>query len=78
LSEDEITAGDFIRTTKQLIDLLRQIGQLAPNPKTAAVARSASDLVHRDLVAASSMLDLDDEDSTDDPAPEGDGVEARS
>jgi ATP-dependent RNA helicase HelY len=60
LEPEELTAGDFIRTTKQLIDLLRQIGQLAPDGRTAAVARSAADLVHRDLVAASSMLDTDD------------------
>ena len=70
LGEDEITAGDFIRTTKQLIDLLRQLGQLAPDPKTAAVARSAGDLVHRDLVAASSMIELEDEEDQMESAAE--------
>ncbi|MEM9891613.1 MAG: DEAD/DEAH box helicase [Actinomycetota bacterium] len=56
LSDSEITAGDFVRTAKQLIDLLRQLGMLAIVPATAAAARAAADAVFRDLVAASSML----------------------
>ncbi|MDH5520510.1 MAG: hypothetical protein OEZ14_08255, partial [Acidimicrobiia bacterium] len=67
LGEEDLTAGDFIRTTKQLIDLLRQLGQLAPDPATARAARSAADAVHRDLVAASSAIAVDrDDDESDD------------
>ncbi len=70
LSEEELTAGDFIRTTKQLIDLLRQIGQLAPIPATARAARAAADAVHRDLVAASSMVNVEESDDHDDDEAE--------
>ena len=70
-SGPSLTAGDFIRTTKQLIDLLRQIGQLAPEPATARAARSAADAVHRDLVAASSMIEVppDEPDGPDESDP---------
>ncbi len=74
LSDDDdgpgMTPGDFIRTTKQLIDLLRQIGQLAPRPATARAARQAADAVHRDLVAASSMIEVDAEDGGKDDGEE--------
>lgn len=56
LGDTEITAGDFVRTAKQLIDLLRQLGVLALVPATASAARSAAEAVFRDLVAASSMI----------------------
>jgi ATP-dependent RNA helicase HelY len=55
LADEEITAGDFVRTAKQLIDLLRQLAALAMVPATASAARSAAQAVHRDLVSASSM-----------------------
>jgi len=60
-----LTAGDFLRTAKQLIDLLRQMGQMAPDAETARTARSAADAVHRDLVAASSVIDIDGEEASD-------------
>ena len=55
LADEEITAGDFVRTAKQLIDLLRQLGALAVVPATGSAARAAANAVHRDLVSASSM-----------------------
>ncbi len=61
LGEEDLTAGDFIRTIKQLIDLLRQLGQLAPEAATARAARRAADAVHRDLVAASSTIEVEDD-----------------
>jgi hypothetical protein len=45
-----------VRNVKQLIDLLHQIGQVAPDPATAAAARSAADAVFRGVVAASSVV----------------------
>ena len=53
LGEDEITGGDFVRTMKQLIDLLRQIADAATTPDTAHCARSAADSLFRGVVAAS-------------------------
>ena len=44
--------GDFVRNTKQLIDLLRQFGDVAADPRTAAVCRSAADRLFRGVVEA--------------------------
>jgi ATP-dependent RNA helicase HelY len=49
------TGGDFVRTTKSLVDLLRQIGDVAPLPETRSAAREASDLLFRGVVSASSV-----------------------
>jgi len=57
LEAEEVTAGDFVRNAKQLIDLLRQIGLLASDPATGRAARAAAEGVFRDLVAASSIVD---------------------
>ena len=57
LAEDaEMTGGDFVRHVKQCIDLLRQIGDVAPKPETAATARAASDACFRGVIAASSAV----------------------
>ena len=47
---EELSGGDFVRTMKQLIDLLRQIGTMAPVPQTRRNAEAAADLA---LAAAS-------------------------
>jgi ATP-dependent RNA helicase HelY len=59
MADEEISAGDFVRNAKQLIDLLRQLGDLAPDRDTAASAREAADRVFRDVVAASSVLAIE-------------------
>jgi ATP-dependent RNA helicase HelY len=56
LLDEEMTGGDFVRNVKQLIDLLRQVGDVAPRPETASVARSAADALFRGVVAASSTV----------------------
>ena len=35
--------GDFVRNVKQLVDLLRQLAVVAPDPPTAAAAHRAAD-----------------------------------
>ena len=52
LNED-LTAGDFVRTMKQLIDLLRQISLVAQLPETRDSALAASQALLRGVVAAS-------------------------
>ncbi len=52
LNED-LTAGDFVRTMKQLIDLLRQISLVAQLPETRDSALVASQALLRGVVAAS-------------------------
>ncbi|MCP3855589.1 MAG: DEAD/DEAH box helicase [Actinomycetia bacterium] len=68
LDDEEVTAGDFVRVVKQLVDLLKQLGELAPDPATARAARQAADRLHRDVVAASSVVSagLDDNEDHDD------------
>ena len=56
LDNDELTAGDFVRTMKQLIDLLRQLGQVAKTANGQKVAIEASEILFRGVVAASSAL----------------------
>jgi ATP-dependent RNA helicase HelY len=56
IGEEEISGGDFVRNTKQLIDLLRQVGDTAPEPATAHAARAAADRLMRGVVAASSVV----------------------
>ncbi len=55
LNDSPVTGGDFVRTIKSLIDLLRQIGKVAPHPDTARTARSAADALFRGVVSATSM-----------------------
>jgi ATP-dependent RNA helicase HelY len=54
--DTEMTGGDFVRHVKQCIDLLRQIGDVAPKPKTATTARAAADACFRGVIAASSAV----------------------
>jgi ATP-dependent RNA helicase HelY len=66
LRDAEMQAGDFVRWTKQLIDLLGQIAVAAPDPDAEAeaagrksavgrTARVAADLLRRGVVAYSSV-----------------------
>jgi superfamily II RNA helicase len=57
LEDEEPSGGDFVRNIKQLIDLLRQIGEIAPEPATARTARAAAEALFRGVVAASSGID---------------------
>jgi ATP-dependent RNA helicase HelY len=56
LATEDITPGDFVRVTKQLIDLLRQIALVADDPEVQATARSAVEACQRGVVAYSSLL----------------------
>jgi ATP-dependent RNA helicase HelY len=56
IEDEEMSGGDFVRNVKQLIDLLRQLGEVAPEPATAKAARAAAEALMRGVVAASSVL----------------------
>jgi ATP-dependent RNA helicase HelY len=56
LEDEELTGGDFVRNIKQLIDLLRQVGDVAPVASTAEAAKLAADALFRGVVAASSRV----------------------
>jgi hypothetical protein len=48
-----LAPGDFVRNAKQLVDLLRQLATVAPDPSTAATAHRAATALQRGVVAAS-------------------------
>jgi len=56
LDDEDITAGDFVRVCKQLIDLLRQLAVAVPGP-VGRTARQGADAMFRDLLAAAVMPD---------------------
>ena len=56
---EELSGGDFVRTMKQLIDLLRQIALIAPVPATRHAAAAGAELLLRGVVAASSTIGVD-------------------
>ncbi|HEY8319204.1 MAG TPA: DEAD/DEAH box helicase [Amnibacterium sp.] len=54
LREADLQAGDFVRWTKQVIDLLDQVSQVAEG-QTSRTARQALDAIRRGIVAYSSV-----------------------
>lgn len=52
LRDSDMAAGDFVRRAKQVVDLLGQIGQCAPQPAVRGAAKKAVDAVMRGVVAA--------------------------
>lgn len=56
IADEDLSGGDFVRNVKQLIDLLRQVGEVAPHPQTRTTARAASDRLYRGIIAASSEV----------------------
>lgn len=57
VAEEELTGGDFVRTVKQLIDVLRQVAIVATDPKTRAAARRASESAFRGVVEDASAVE---------------------
>jgi ATP-dependent RNA helicase HelY len=52
LKETDIAPGDFVRNIRQLIDLVRQLAEVAPDPGTAEAAGLAVALLRRGVVGA--------------------------
>jgi ATP-dependent RNA helicase HelY len=79
VEQEELSGGDFVRTTKQLIDLLRQLALVAPEPATRRAADSAAQALFRGVVAASSSVEADrgaTDDAGDAPAVDAVAVDA--
>ena len=55
LEDEDLSAGDFVRNMKQVIDLLGQIADVTDGP-TSGVAREAAARLFRGVVAASSTV----------------------
>ncbi|MBI4936192.1 MAG: DEAD/DEAH box helicase [Actinobacteria bacterium] len=65
VAEEEMSGGDFVRTMKQLIDLVRQLALVAPNRATRLVAEEAAEALFRGVVAASSAVEVEEADGDD-------------
>ncbi|MEX2626221.1 MAG: hypothetical protein WD225_05020, partial [Ilumatobacteraceae bacterium] len=52
----ELTGGDFVRTIRQLIDLLGQIARVAPDAATRRAAADAAERAFREVVADSASV----------------------
>ena len=61
----EMSGGDFVRNIRQLVDLCRQVANVAPNPKTSRIARTAVESLVRGVIEASARSILFDEDLED-------------
>ena len=55
LADGELSAGDFVRWTKQVWDLLRQLAEVAPEPLSGR-CRDAARSIYRGVVAYSGAL----------------------
>jgi ATP-dependent RNA helicase HelY len=51
VDEEELTGGDFVRTMKMLVDLLRQVAKVAPSSSVRSAASRAVDAAVRGVVA---------------------------
>ena len=65
VAEEEMSGGDFVRTMKQLIDLVRQLALVAPNRATRKVAEEAAEALFRGVVSASSAVEVEEVDGDD-------------
>ena len=75
VDDEELTGGDFVRTTRQLIDILRQIATIAPERSVRRAAGDAAEAAFRGVVSDSAVptsdtesSSLDDSGSNDDAA----------
>lgn len=55
LDLEDLTGGDFVRQVRQLVDVLRQLAQVAPERATRRTAGEAADAIHRGVVVATTV-----------------------
>ncbi len=66
LDTEELSGGDFVRSMKQVSDVLTQIAVMAPNADTRSCARKAVKLIQRGIVDAPVDFDVADDAVDDD------------
>ncbi len=55
--DEDLTGGDFVRNVRQLVDLLRQLAEVAPHEDTRAAARRAAEALVRGVILASGSIE---------------------
>jgi superfamily II RNA helicase len=63
-SRQLMTGGDFVRNMKQVIDLLRQLAEVAPDPSVRSASAAAVGRLRRGVVAASSAVTVEEPDGS--------------
>ncbi len=61
----QYSAGDFVRSMKQVLDILRQIKEVADDPYMSGNISEAMDRIHRSIVAYTSIVDALEEELDD-------------
>ena len=56
LQDERLSAGDFVRNVKQVIDLARRIAAVAPDPATSATSHQTVEALNRGVVALSGAV----------------------
>jgi ATP-dependent RNA helicase HelY len=51
--DEDLTGGDFVRNVRQLVDLLRQLAEVATDARTRSDARSAAEALMRGVIVSS-------------------------
>lgn len=54
--DEDLTGGDFVRNVRQLVDLLRQLAEVAPLGATRDAARRAAEALVRGVILASGSI----------------------
>ena len=75
VAAEELSGGDFVRTMKQLIDLLRQFAIVAPSKATRRAADAAAEALFRGVVASSSAIDVPEAEPEAELTDDGTGPE---
>ena len=57
LTNNDVSAGDFVRWTRQVIDVLGQLQQAVPDPTLKATAEQAADLIDRGVVSYAPVVE---------------------
>ena len=56
MADEDLSGGDFVRNIKTLLDLVRQVAEVAPEAATRRAARQCADALFHGIVAASSEV----------------------
>lgn len=55
VSDEDLIGGDFVRTMRQVVDLVHQLAGIAPEPLTRTSCGAAVDLLRRGVVASADL-----------------------
>lgn len=55
VSDEDLIGGDFVRTMRQVVDLVHQLSGIAPEPETRRACATAVDLLRRGVVASTDV-----------------------